>query len=327
MGLVTVPRTQGSGLSLAVFVARETIATCMDTLNSACQAIPEHGTVDVLVNGNPALASTLAALLREPDGGRPPCLVRVWNLPLGDKANAWNTHLHQIWGGESLAFFIDGYVRLRPDSLRKLKRALDAHPSALGGCGVPTVGRSAAGLRREMLAHGGFHGNLCCVRGHVVADLRKRNIRIPLGLYRVDSLMGAILSFGLNPRDNVWDRSRVVVDGDASWDVDSKSLWRWRDVNGKRSQIERQYRGEMENAAVKFLFTEMKLQPEQLPEDVRAVVEAWRLADHAGFQRFVRRHPLPALAFRRYLQQSFDWSMRDKSQLLVRKPVAENARG
>ncbi|MDO9504989.1 hypothetical protein [Hydrogenophaga sp.] len=296
-------------------------------MNTALQAIPSHGVVDLLVNGNPPLAASLAKLINLPSDVQRSCKIRVWNIPLGDKANAWNTYIHQIWESESLVFFIDGYVRLRPDSLRSMASALASRPSALGGTGVPTIGRSAERLRREMLTYGGFHGNLCCVRGSVIAEMRKRNIRIPLGLYRVDSLMGAILTFGLNPLDNAWEPSRIVVVETSSWDLDMKSPWRWDDWVGKGKQLERQFRGEMENAAVKFLFTVLKHQPEGLPADVRALVEGWKAVDQVGFQRFVLSHPLPALAYRRHCRQLPDWSRKDEAELLVQMKASDHGRG
>lgn len=313
--------------SLAIFLARESLEVCTRTLKAAFQAIPDHGVIDLLVNGNPPLAASLAKLVDLPSGVQRSCRIRVWDISLGDKANAWNTYFHQIWGGESLVFFIDGYVRLHPDSLRNLDSALTARPSSLGGTGVPTVGWSAERLRREMLTSGGFHGNLCCVRGSVIDEIRRRNIRIPLGLYRVDSLMGAILTFGLNPLDNIWEPSRIVVVGESSWDLDMKSPWRWGDWVDKGKQFERQLRGKMENAAVKFLFTVLKDQPEKLPTDVRTLVEGWKAVDQVGFRQFVRIHPLSALAYRRHCRQLLDWSSKDEARLLVQIHISDSGRG
>lgn len=316
-----------SDMVLAIFLGRESLETSSRTLSLALQAVPEDTTIELLVNGNPALANALVAFLQQQGGEYLPSRVRVWNIALGDKANAWNIYIQYIWAGETLAFFIDGYIRLFPDSLRSLVRALEARPSALGGTGVPSVGRSSGALRSEMLAHGGFHGNLCCIRGAVIAELRRRNVRIPLGLYRVDSLMGAILAFGLNPADNAWEMSRIVVAGDSSWDLDMKSLWRWDDWVGKRKQLERQFRGEIENAAVKFFFTVLKLQPEKLPADVRALVEGWKVVDQTGFQRFVRSHPLSALAYRRHCRQLLNWSSKDEAQIFEQMWPSDSGRG
>ncbi|MDP1684473.1 hypothetical protein [Hydrogenophaga sp.] len=310
-------------LSLVIFAARESLGTCIRTLNAAHDALPPHGTIDVLVNGNPNLARSLSEILAGYKALPTTLCVRVWNLPLGDKANAWNAYFHNVWDGEKLVFFIDGYVRLLPNALRNLMKAVDSRPSSLGGSGVPTVGRTSAALRTAMLVHGGFHGNLCCVKGDVIEDLRRRRIRIPLGVYRVDSILGAVLSFGLNPRDMAWDPLRVVVCPDASWNIDEKSVWRWRDWRAKLNQVERQLRGEMENAAVKFFFTELKVQPEELPKDVRQLSLAWRKLGKDSYQKFTSHNLLSAFAYWRHLQQTSDWTMKDVCQLVVQTPFSK----
>lgn len=321
-----ISKVLDSRVALAVFVSRESVETCRKTFESACRAIPEGGGIDFLVNGNPALARSIGKLVQLSNILILP-RVRVWSLPLGDKANAWNIYFHRIWSGEKLVFFIDGYVRLRFDSLQNLQRSLGANIFALAASGVPTIGRSATRLRRQMLIQGGFHGNLCCVKGDVIAELCRRNIRIPLGLYRVDSFLGGILSFGLNPRHNLWDSARIVVDGEASWDVDAKQWWRWTDLKAKLSQVERQLRGKMENEAVKFFFTVLNFQPEQLPMNCRDLIHAWKQADAQGFRRFVLCHPLAAFACRRHFRRDFDWSKMEEVYLLTQMITPKNEQG
>jgi hypothetical protein len=75
--------------------------------------------------------------------------LRIWSIPLGDKANAWNQYIHHLWAGQELVFFIDGYVRLNSDAIELLGGAVQSDPQALGGSGVPTVGRSARALRHR----------------------------------------------------------------------------------------------------------------------------------------------------------------------------------
>ena len=219
--------------ALVIFVSRESSDTCYRTLSAAAMAtgrLSGRFGVDVLVNGNTSLAKALAENYRKAPEFRPLAWLRIWSISVGDKGNAWDTYLHHIWDGEMLVFFMDGYVRLRPDALVRLETAMGSAKDALGGSGVPTRGRTASTLRHEMLAYGGFHGNLCCMRGRVIAEIRQRKIHIPMGMYRVDSLVGAFLCFGLSPAENSWDPQRIVVEALASWDVDPKRWWRWSDV-------------------------------------------------------------------------------------------------
>ncbi|WP_291519698.1 hypothetical protein [Acidovorax sp.] len=303
-------------VALAIFIARESIEVCIKTLTAAFKATPNNSIIELLVNGNAALASSLSRYVNQLIDVERSHEVRIWSLPLGDKANAWNIYFHQIWCNESLAFFIDGYVRLHTSSIRSLSAAVNSDLKALGGSGVPTMGRSSKNQRREMLAHGGFHGNLCCIKGSVIAELKARSIKIPLGLYRVDSLVGAILSFDLDPSGSSWEPKRIVVVESSSWDIDAKSIFRLRDWKGKINQIERQLRGKVENAAVKYIFTKLKFQPEQLPEEMRVVVDLWRKEDRDHYLQFMRRNPISAFVYRRHLSLAYDWSMRDIANLI-----------
>lgn len=261
--------------AIVIFAARESPDLLLLTLKAALAASRNTAHVDILVNGNPELATAIAGLsgtsLR-PDMAP---LVRVWSLAQGDKANTWNSYLHHIWQGESISFFIDGYVRLNPDAIELLGNAVEAQPTVLGGTGVPSMGRTAAAMRAHMAEHGGFHGNLCCIKGEVIRQIRQRNIRLPFGLYRVDSLMGALLSFGLDPCNNSWDRHRILVHPEASWQTDTRHWWRPSDVKAQVKRILRQARGVLENEAVKQLFVAQKIQPEQLPTTARALVLQW----------------------------------------------------
>src|SRR3954454_19268567 len=81
-------------LGVAIFTARESVdvlAACLRATIGACVGLDAR--VDVLVNGNLPLAQDIASVT---DRERSPVRVRVWHIPLGDKANAWNVYLHHI---------------------------------------------------------------------------------------------------------------------------------------------------------------------------------------------------------------------------------------
>jgi hypothetical protein len=51
-------------------------------------------------------------------------------IALGDKANAWNVYVHEVAPEAEVHFFIDGDVRIRPASFRRLCQALRTQPHA-----------------------------------------------------------------------------------------------------------------------------------------------------------------------------------------------------
>ncbi len=280
----------GAGVrAIVVFASRESLPVLQRSIAAAsAAAVPASGhRIDVVVNGNPVLARSLAGAGR--DAVSAP--LRVWSIPFGDKANAWNQYFHTIWQGESLAFFIDGYVRPNPDAVRLLGDAVLQDTTALGGSGVPTVGRTAQALRRDMLRHSGFHGNFCCIKGEVIARWRADGFRLPVGLYRGDSLLGAVLRFNLRPESEPWDPRRIHVHGDASWRTDAKRWWSLDDLLGQFRRLRRQARGRLENEAVKHHFLSLRQAPAALPATADDMVRQWLTACPQAAWALQRRNP------------------------------------
>ena len=262
-------------VNLAVVASRESFIAITNTLSCAIKAVPEGSRIDVLINGNKDLADQTYhwATRSIPHKTRH---LQIWNIPVGDKGNAWNQHIHAIWQRDMDAIYIDGYVRVTKDAISALSRTLAYNASSLGTSGLPTIGASAAKLRRQMQIEGGFHGNLCSIKSAALEQIRNRNIRIPLGIYRVDGLMGAFLSFGLDSSMHTWDPFRFIpLTAEASWVCDKKKWFHVRSLVAWKNRRERQARGDIENAAIKYHLTELKCLPEALPTNIRSLVSAW----------------------------------------------------
>ena len=264
--------------SIAIFAARENIQTLEKTISAALVATSVPTVVDILVNGNLELAEKTAELICVSEQLRKAeqVTVRVWFIKLGDKAHTWNQYLQFIWPKSRLAFFIDGYVRVKPDALHLIDHALSGSSAYLAGTGVPSVGGTAKSLRDEMLKSGGIHGNLFALKDSTIELIRESNFKLPLGLYRTDPTLGAVLSFNMEPLSHSWNpQGRILVHPEASWDTDEKKLWRFRDVSGQLKRTIRQGQGILENLAVKDHLAIRKLPPEKLPITAAELVLNW----------------------------------------------------
>ena len=205
---------QAPSCSVAIFAARERLEDLERTISATITAVHEDTVIDILVNGNAALADAVTKWARQAPGaaGHAHSRLRVWSILLGDKANTWNQYLYEIWPKSQIAFFIDGYVRVEADSFVRLAAGLLASPEYLAGTGVPSVGRSAKVLRDEMLKIGGIHGNLFALKATTIEALKEINFKLPLGLYRTDPVLGAVLSFNLAPSKFPWNpKGRILV--------------------------------------------------------------------------------------------------------------------
>ena len=268
-----------------------TITAAIAAAAQATEAVPAGSAViDVLVNGDVALADAAARRVPEhekqgaqqraaPHGDAaavPAPRLRIWHLALADKAHAWNQYLEVIWPGAGLAFFVDGYVRLWPATIERIARHVRACPDAIGGTGVPTVGRSAAAATRAMLESGGIQGNCFCITGPTLLQMRQSGFRLPLGLYRGDAMIGAVLAYRLDPAKNQWDSKRAVpVVPTASWDMKAARLWRPADWRAMLRRRDRQAQGELENLAMREHLTLRRQPPQALPATAAELVLGW----------------------------------------------------
>jgi hypothetical protein len=290
--------------SVAIFAARETtetLARCIRAALAACAG--RDAVIDVLINGNPALAKAAAAMDWDAAQGR----ARIWSIAMGDKAHTWNEYLHRIWPKGATSFCIDGYAEVKPDALAAIAGRMAQDSSRLGATGVPTCGRSAGRLREQMLKSGGIHGNLYAVRPEAMQALREQGFRLPLGLYRTDPLLGSVLMFGLDPANNKWDPSRIAVEAGATWDVRGLSDLTWNNLRSQAKRIVRQAQGDLESRAAREHLAVKRLAPHLFPRTVSELVHGW-IEEHPQQARslFFKR-PLCMHAARK-LKADRDWS-------------------
>lgn len=290
------------GWSLVVFASRESADALDATLRSAIAAATPGMVIDVLVNGNPELSRRAAQELapRLPPLA-PGSRLRIWSIAFGDKSNAWSRYLHDVWAGEPLAFFIDGYVRLVPGALQRLGDAVLADEQVLGGSGVRDDGRPQDG---PAVRPGGFNGNLCCMKARAVQEFRRQGISLPAGLYRGDAVIGALLLYDMDPVHTNWADRRIVVHRQALYTTDDKRWWRWRDLVAAGKRVLRQAKGELENRAVRGHMTLRKRPPHLLAPTARELVLRWAAEFPGEFRATLRRSPLSYWAYRQLRAQA-----------------------
>jgi hypothetical protein len=321
--MTTPERCASPDWGVAVFVNRETDSVVARTLESIARAATGASvTLDVLVNGNPGLAGSLAVTLAasRPDAA---ARLRLWSIRLGDKAHAWNEYVHKIWSGSEIAFNVDGYARPEANALLLLAQRLAASDVALAASGTPSAGRSSGALRREMATEGGLHGNLFALHARAMTQMRERGFRLPLGLYRTDATIGAALAFGLDPGRHEWQpKTFILADPEASWQTDPKRWWLYSDIRSQAKRVVRQAQGAMENMAVRDCLAIRRMPAEQLPRVASEMIFAWMAREPAQARALLRRRPLCRLALRQ-LRDPRDWSAAsaDPSLLLDLPPA------
>lgn len=310
--------------SVAIFSSRETLQTLASSIDAILAATKEvPATIDLIVNGDRGVANDVARYTETlHPAERARTVLRVWFVSVADKAHAWNQYIHEIMPPSDLGFFVDGYARVMPDALKLISDGLGATPQALAGSGVPTIGRSSRKQTELMLRGGGIHGNLYAVRGGFLALLRTSGFRLPLGLYRTDGVLGAVIFFALDPAINDWDPSRILVHSGATWTIRPVSWRNPADIRTHFRRIARQAQGVLENLAVREHLAIQKKSPQSLPRTSADLVWSWITTfPRAAFGTFVR-NPLCLLAAQK-LRCPRDWSAALVSPLLINQSTFE----
>lgn len=289
----TALRFKGQHWSLAIFSSRED-AACLNETVQAVAASARDGatlTLDVVINGNRALAGEMRARLSTGSWWAHGTTVRLWSLARDDKAHAWNHYLHAFMPDADIAFFMDGYVKVERNALSLMVDAIQSRPRAMAATSMPSTGPSAPGLRRRFLAEGGLHGNLYALTRATTRLLRQTGFRLPTGLYRNDSALGAALAFNFDPARNPWNWDRIAVVPDAEYTLPV--------VPGRLANLQvhvrrrlRQAKGHLETRALKAHLAGAKRPPSAWPATARQLVLQWANENPAEAQSLAWTDPL-----------------------------------
>ncbi|HEY8609795.1 MAG TPA: glycosyltransferase [Roseomonas sp.] len=283
------PRLPGARRWSAAVFARNEAASIGDCLRALARAGATEATV--IVNGSTDGSVTVAAdAMRQ--SGLPG---RVYEIAFADKSNAINQYLHVLRPAAEMHVFTDAYAAVSPDSLRRLSARL-ADPQALAAAAVPDSGRSAAAIRQGMMASPGLHGSLFALRGDFVERLAASGLRLPLGLYRGDGLLGSFVMHDLDALGNPWGPPRIAVEPEARWKTRPLRPWRPADLRRHWHRLLQQGRGRLESAAIRHAIYAGGFGA--LPATTERLVLDW-LDARPDAAPDARRDPLAAIALRR----------------------------
>ena len=233
--------------SVSVFARNERhhLPACIKAIARAIRGVNTH--VSLILNGTSDDSSTVADALTRQLG----LSIEIYDIEFGDKSNAFNQFVYSIRPKADVYFFVDGYAMVDEFAFIELNRSLEEHSQSNAAAALPSTGRSASNIRVDMLKYGGLHGSLFALRRSFVDRLVMMELRLPIGLYRGDGLIGSFVAHDLDPQ-NPW---RPFLAGNvvptATWQTVPLSVWRWRDLVRHWHRLIRQGRGRLEHEAIK----------------------------------------------------------------------------
>ena len=183
--------------SVAVFAHNEAqqIRGTLESIEAAAAGHPLE--ITVLANG---CKDATGNVVRDYAKGR--VHIRLIEIDLADKANAWNAYVHQPLTSDRCAeirvhFFVDGDVRIGYKAFPELATALDEVPSANAAGGMPISGRDQESWRVRMVSQGLLAGGFYALRGSFVDRIHKQRIYMPLGFIGEDWLISYLANTNL----------------------------------------------------------------------------------------------------------------------------------
>jgi len=178
--------------------------------------------------------------------------VEVFQIKAGDKSNAINQFIHALRSPARAYGAVDGYVSVGPCSFSAMQARLQADPHILAVTGNAGTGRTMHLAAPETLLTGGrLHGQLHALRPDFLDRMAARSIRLPVGLYRGDGLLGSMAAHNLAPLTEQWDSARLPGVVEATFAFQSLSPLKARSLQRLFHRKVRQMRGVIENAAIK----------------------------------------------------------------------------
>lgn len=254
-------------LSVAVFAHAEApgLTAALASLAAAATASGLDCTVTILANGcrEAALASAREFAARH-------ARWQVAEIPVADKANAWNTYVHALSAGApgtGLHVFLDGDVTINPTALTALAAAHAAQPAASAIGALPLSGRSRHQWIADMQRSGTLAGGLYALPEAFLARLRQRGIRLPRGLIGEDLALSLLAKCDLQPLARAsLSAAPVVFAPGAGFAFPSLSPWRPADY---RLYWQRLRRYALRGVQFEMLFAWLVHQP---PETLPATV-------------------------------------------------------
>lgn len=219
----------------------ERLEACLRSVAAALAGM--DALVSVILNGatddGELVARRLAGEMR----------LEIWRIDHSDKSNAINQFYHVIRRPARAYGEVDGNVVIAPAAFRVMGARLARDATALTVSGVAVNGRTMPKWGPALERGGRLMGNLHALRPSLVERMVARGIRLPVGLYRGDGLLGTLAAHDLDTLGQPWMDARVVGEREAQVQIHQLSPFRPSHLQRLWRRRVAQMRGVMEKAA------------------------------------------------------------------------------
>lgn len=278
-------------MQAAVFGQNEShrLGACLASLSQALGA--RRAVITVILNGSTdgsaAVTRAVAPKLAHP--------VQLCSIEHGDKSNAINQFWYHLRVPAELYLCIDAYSVINPGAVDAFVARMMACPGANAASALAASGRYSMGQNAATLDPGGvLRGQCYAVRPAFLDRLTAAGLRLPLGIYWGDGLIGSLACHDLDAVGRPWDNGKVVGVAGAEFTLPALSMARPKDIVRQFRRKVRQTRGKLQNAAIKRLIYTSGYagMPDHADDMVIAFIEAEGLPKVGGIDRIFQRMAL-----------------------------------
>jgi glycosyltransferase involved in cell wall biosynthesis len=278
--------------NVAVFCRNEgaSIARCIESIAEASQG--RRAIITLIVNGSSDDSASRALEAARRRGAA----IAIYTIAHGDKANAMNRFYYELREPAACYFFVDAYAMIGPNALAEMQTCLATRPNVVAATGIAVNGRTMHRHSAATLAEGGqLHGQLHALRKDFIDRLVARKIRVPIGLYYGDGLVGSMAMHDLDPVHTEWEPKRIGASPGATYAIPELSAFRLADLKRQFHRKIRQMRGRLENLAIRSIVYDRGY--EGLPEYADDMIKTYLTQHPPPFVSLLNR-PFQMLALR-----------------------------
>jgi len=205
--------------SICIFAHNEErlLPRCVGALDAAADGLPYRA--HILTNGCTDDTVTVAQSLAAADNR-----ISVHELPVADKANAWNDYAYRLAPEASVHIFIDGDIKPSAGAISALAAALEKNPNAFGAAALPASGRSRRSWSARLFMNRYISGNLYALSDAALNAFRRQDLRLPFGAKGEDGLITYLLLTDLKGGRDDANTNRVIIADNATFEFDSLSI-------------------------------------------------------------------------------------------------------
>ena len=274
--------------NVAVFCRNEagSIGRCIESIARASRH--RRAVTTLIVNGSTDDSAAVALETARSCGAA----IAVYTIPHGDKANAMNRFYYDLRESADYYFFVDAYAKIGPDALGELENCLATRPEVVAATGFAINGRTMHRHTERTLTRGGhLHGQLHALRKDFLDRLVAKRIRLPIGLYYGDGLVGSLAMHDLDAVNTEWQDRRIGSGPGATYEIPELSPFKWQDLKRQFHRKVRQMRGRLENLAIRGIVYTGNYQalPEYADDMIQAHLRTHALPPVPPLDRFFRR--------------------------------------